>query len=57
LIGQLGDNGNCSKWLNQKEIEESKAEIVFALEEENISFIRNRIKLNFQNLWIKYIPV
>jgi len=43
LIGQLGDSGTCGKWLRTRETKNSRSELVFALEQGNVSLVRFRV--------------
>ena len=51
MIGQLGDFGTCSKWLDRSEVAQSRAEIVFAISDEDVSFISAQTSSAYDKKW------
>ena len=52
LIGQLGDNGNCSKWLDSKHFLESSAEILYYFSDEKCSVISAQVAKAYDEQWL-----
>ena len=46
LIGQLGDSGTCGKWLRTRETTNSRAKLVFAIEDSKVSFCNEEFNVS-----------
>ena len=52
LVGQHGDNGNCSKWLNKETMLKSESEILYSFTDENFSYISAQVAKAYDEKWL-----